>query len=55
MALLTDYQKRKILHLQKEIEYYSRFKNIDGFLIFPLTIAARKRTIESIIKEAERQ
>lgn len=55
MALLTDYQKRRILYLQKEIEYYSQFKNSSGYLILPLTIAARKRTIDSIIKEAERQ
>ena len=55
MALLTDYQKRRILYLQKEIEYYSRFKTLDGYLILPLTISARKRTIDSIIKEAERQ
>lgn len=55
MALLTDYQKRRILYLQKEIEYYSQFKNSSGNLILPLTIAARKRTIDSIIKEAERK
>lgn len=55
MALLTDYQKNRIAKLQRDISFYSKLKNSQGSLILPLTIAARKRTIESILKETEKQ
>jgi hypothetical protein len=51
MELLTDYQKRRVLRLQIEFEYYSKFKNSSGNFILPLTIAARKREINKILKE----
>jgi hypothetical protein len=54
MAILTDYQKNRIAKLQKEINFFSKLTRSDGSVVLPLTMAARKRAIETILKESEK-
>lgn len=47
---MNAYQKQRILALLNEIKILKQHVNAKGETIFPLTIAARQRTINEITK-----